>query len=431
MNCRLLIAFLLLVAITHAESTPVPRSYSVSRQFIVYGPDARLRGAVCDLAERTKAAALRLLGENDAWKTPILINAQLPQANLPDVPRAQLSFSQTGFGLKLQLDLSLVADLTGPVVEREILRAIFLEMMYRAAPDTPPGTAYVEPPDWLLEGTLALAPGHDSGKIADALTVPVASGNILPLADFLRQRPELLDSPSRALYRAYAAALVTLLSDAPGGPAALARYLGDLPQAGNDPLAELRAHFPSLGADLEAMRKHWALAVARAAASERYRLLSCEETERELLRVLRVDLREGEKPIASYALEEFPKFAGLPAAPKALSNLVDELLLLSGRANPLFVPVLAEYAKIASEIARQKKPKRLPARLAELRSRREQIVRRMSAIADYLNWHEATQTRSFSGSFQAYHHAAEAAEERQVRRRDAISVYLDALESQF
>ncbi len=56
----------------------MPRSVSTSRQFIVYASDARLRGAICDVAERTKQSALQLLQEQDAWKTPILINAQLP-----------------------------------------------------------------------------------------------------------------------------------------------------------------------------------------------------------------------------------------------------------------------------------------------------------------------------------------------------------------
>ena len=33
---------------------PAERSVSSSRQFIVYGTDVRLRGAICDLAEQSK-----------------------------------------------------------------------------------------------------------------------------------------------------------------------------------------------------------------------------------------------------------------------------------------------------------------------------------------------------------------------------------------
>src|SRR5947207_1464494 len=102
------------------------RSISTSRQFVVYGPDARLRGAVCDVAERTKQIALTLLAERDAWKTPIVIHAHYPEANLPEAPPAYLDVAQTGFGLKLQLELVIGAEISGPRVEREILRAIFL-----------------------------------------------------------------------------------------------------------------------------------------------------------------------------------------------------------------------------------------------------------------------------------------------------------------
>jgi hypothetical protein len=83
----------------------LPRSVSTSRQFIVLGPDAALRGKICGLAEQTKKSLLTLLQQADEWKTPVVVNAQRPQANLPEARPAELNFSQTGFGLKLQLDL--------------------------------------------------------------------------------------------------------------------------------------------------------------------------------------------------------------------------------------------------------------------------------------------------------------------------------------
>jgi hypothetical protein len=47
-----------------------------------------------------------------------------------------------------------------------------------------------------------------------------------------------------------------------------------------------------------------------------------------------------------------------------------------------------------------------------------------------MNWFEATQQQTQSGAFAEYMKAAELAMERQPRRRDPISVYLDALEAQ-
>ncbi|MGI8821024.1 MAG: hypothetical protein ACR2ID_09190 [Chthoniobacterales bacterium] len=413
-----------------SAAAPLPRSVSVSRQFIVYGADARLRGAICDLAENTKKVALSLIAETDRWKTPILVNAQYPQANRPELPPARLTLSQTGFGLKLQLDLTIGADVSAPAVEHELLRALFLEMIYRQQPNTPAGASYIEPPEWLLAGAQATGQGRDLAPLADGLAVPIASGRILPLQDFLRQQPALLDSPSRALYRAYAAAVVAMLHDTPEGRAGLARFVGDLTQSSNDPLADLRAHFPSLGENTAKIEEHWTNAVMQLAQRDRYRLLDCRGTESALALALQVGITRPHEPASIHPLEDFATFRRDPAAPAALLRLKDELSLLASRAHPLYRPVILGYQEII-RLLQARKLKKIPHRLAELRSLREQLTRRMDAVGDYLNWFEATQARTASGAFDEYMKAAERAVAPPARRRDAISVYLDAMEAQY
>src|SRR5713226_7319067 len=122
-----------------------------------------LSGCRNSASKLTKVNLLALLRQPDRWKTAVIINLQPQQANLPEIPPAELRFSQTGFGLKLQLDLTIAQDLDGALVERELLRAILLEMIYRKEPDIAPDTVFVEPPDWLLDGVLALTPGRDRG----------------------------------------------------------------------------------------------------------------------------------------------------------------------------------------------------------------------------------------------------------------------------
>src|SRR5206468_11933381 len=94
-------------------------SISPSREFVIYGADPKIRGAVSSLAEQTKANLLALLRQRDDWKTPVVVNLQSQQANLPEVPPADLRFSQTGFGIKLQLDLTISKNLDVSVLERE------------------------------------------------------------------------------------------------------------------------------------------------------------------------------------------------------------------------------------------------------------------------------------------------------------------------
>src|SRR4029077_16305797 len=138
-SCRDILIFSLF-AFQSLRATLPERSVSPSRQFVIYGLDARLRGAISGLAESTKANLLVLLQRTDAWKTPLIINLQLGHANLSEVPLAALRFSQTGFGLKLQLNLAVDSRLDGAEVERELLRAILLEIIYRRQPDIAAGT---------------------------------------------------------------------------------------------------------------------------------------------------------------------------------------------------------------------------------------------------------------------------------------------------
>src|SRR5216110_2894313 len=189
------------VAWQAAYAAQPEHSTSPSRQFVIYGADAKVRGAISGMAEQTKANLLGLLRQRDDWKTPIVVNLQPQQANLPEIPPADLRFSQTGFGIKLQLDLTISKNLDVSLVERELLRAILLEMIYRNQPQISAGAVLVEPPDWLIDGVLALSPGRERAPLIEALA---NNDKPLSLERFLRQRPGLLGSMGRTLYRAYA-----------------------------------------------------------------------------------------------------------------------------------------------------------------------------------------------------------------------------------
>jgi len=409
---------------TRLLCAPLGRSVSPSRQFIVYGANDPLRGAVCELAERTKANLLALLRQPDRWKTPIVVNLQSPQANLPEIPPAALRFSQTGFGLKLQLDLTITQNVDGALVERELLRAIVLEMIYRSEPNLAPGTAFVEPPDWLLDGVLGLTPGRDRGTFVEALS---ASEKRMSLEEFLQQRPVPLDSPGRTLYRAYSVALVQLLVDGTDGRSRITRYIDKLSGASNDPLADLKAQFPLLSGDVE---KTWQSSVARLSDVQSYQLLTFAESERRLDELLRVKIPDTGKSTKAVELSELAQRKTTAAEKTALSLLSQNLLLFAIRANPIMRPIAREYEQIVARLARGKW-KGVAKRVAGLKDIRARIAARMSDIDDYMNWFEATQSKSGSGIFADYLRAADQPRAPGPRRRDALSVYLDALANQF
>ncbi len=393
----------------------------------MYGADVRVRGAMCELAERTKSNLLRLLGQRDGWKTPLIVNLDYPRANFPDAPVAQLDFSQLGYGLKLQLNLLLTSDMKGRPVQRELLRAILVEMMYRNRAHIAAGTPYVTPPDWLVEGVLALEPGRDSDDDAKLLRTIVASKTIAPLEEIVSQKRAQLDAPSRRLHSAYSRALVQLLLGTPGGNSQLAGFIQDLPDAPNDRMADLRAHFPeTLG---RAPGKWWALSVAGLSATDRYQMLSAAETATRLDLALRFSLPAQDGTARDYSLGEYNAFRKLPAHREALGQVGQRLQLLGAQAHPSYRPLVQEAYELTELLARGQ-TRGIAPRLARLTSYRAVIEQQGTAIDDYLNWFEATQSKTSSGVFSQLIEARRKEDEALPRRRDPISVYLDSIEMQ-
>lgn len=402
-------------------------SVSPSRQFVIYGADAALRGTISELAEQTKTNLLVLLQQRDEWRTAVVINLQSQQANLPEIPPTDLRVSQTGFGVKLQLDLIVGENPDGSLIERQLLRAILLEMIYRDEGDLVPGTTLVEPPDWLVEGVLALTPGRERQALMQS---PSTTDKGKSLEEFLGQRFDLLDSAGRMLYRAYSIALVQLLLDGGGGQARLARFIANLSHASNDPVGDLKAWFPQLRQDLE---NKWRSTVSRLSEHQTYQLLTFVESERRLDELLQIkisdDARNRGRP-KTMNLSELARRKASPDEKAAVTQMSQALLLLVGAAHPVLRPVAREYQQIAALLARGKR-RGIAKRVSRLDVTRKQLGARMGEIDDYMNWFEATQMESRSGAFNDYLKAATQSQASAPRRRDPLSVYLDALADHF
>ncbi len=399
-------------------------STSPSRQFVVYGADAKVRGAISGLAEQTKTNLLGLLRQRDDWKTSVVVNLQPQQANVPEIPPADLRFSQTGFGIKLQLDLTISKNVDVSLVERELLHAILLEQIYRNQPHIIAGAVLVEPPDWLIDGALALSPGRDRGPLIEAV------GNVekpLPLEKFLRQRPGLVDSAGRTLYRAYAFALMQMLLDGKNGGTQLAKYIDHLSDSSNDPLADLKGQFPLLADDAE---RTWQLALNRLKSLQTFRLLTFAESEQRLDELLRVKISEAKKPVKLVRLDELTQHKLSASEKMALDQLKRDLMFLVPQTNPVLRPIGREYQEVAALLARGKR-RGVQKRLCRLELTRQQLAARMTEIDDYLNWFEATQMNRGSGNFTGYLKAVDQSQVPAPRRHDPLSVYVDALEDQF
>jgi hypothetical protein len=228
------------------------------------------------------------------------------------------------------------------------------------------------------------------------------------------------------LYRARSFALVQMLIDGRDGPGRLAQYIRHLPDASNEPLTNLKAHFPFLVADAEGS---WQLTLRRARNFQTYQLLTFAESEQRLAELLSVKISQANKQAKVVTLDDLAKRKISPGEKMALSQLNRDLLVFVVRANPVLRPIAREYEEITALLARGKR-RGVAKHLSHLDVTRKQLAARMSDIGDYMNWFEATQMKNRSGNFADYLKAVDQSQSSASKRHDPLSVYVDALEDQ-
>jgi len=408
------------------------KSTSESGQFVVYCDDLAVRLRITGLVEDEKRGVLKLLGAKDEWKYPIVVNVERISAAAPGIPVSQVRLIEVDGGFKVELDLCLGADPRNLRLEEQIIRAVLLEYSYRLQPPDQAGATYNEPPPWLIEGAVEIFRSREAGTKADVYKALIDSNEVPKFEDFLGQRSLDLDSTSLALYRACSLGLVELLMELPRGPAGLAAYLRD-PERDNTSVEILKKHFPALATGGQSLEKWWSLSLARLSASERYKGLTLEETDQRLTALLtfqvQITLKTGSET-KTFALDQFKDYLKYHECRNALDQLGRSLTALDAIGSPPIRPVIFEYEKITMDLAHGK-AHGIAERIASAEKVRRMTLKRMSDIADYMNWFEATQMTELSDTFDGYMKTAAELSAPPARRQDPISRYLDNIEIEF
>jgi hypothetical protein len=406
------------------------RSESSSKQFVVFSTDIRLRQRVASYAEELKADVLQLLGDSDHWKMPIVITLERASAQDSAAPPAQLRLVDTPAGQKIEINVKIGDDPASVNFQKYLLRALLLEYAYRGIP-VKGGTAYVEPPWWVVEGLVEMERRRDSGIDSDLFRRLVEANHLPPLEGFLMEKPEQLSPTAVAVDRALAMGLLQMLADQPRGHENLAHLVRAWPQSNGDPMALLAKQFPAVAGNRTTLQKWWTVNLARFAAVDRYQALTVAETDKTLADLLEVELvinKAGEKK--TFAVADFAHFMKLPASRTTLAGRQTEIIALGTRANALMRPVVTGYEEILALLSRGK-THGLRDRLEKVEAYRAVVLRRTSEIADYLNWWEATQLKSRSGEFDNYLKTANEISEQDRKQTGPIGKYLDELEQEF
>ena len=402
---------------------PLQRSVSSSQQFVIYHSDRALRSRLARRVEDLKEQWLRSLRLADEWKSPIII--QVIPLWRPDSPRIRTGlYEGDGGALKVQIDVYDAASLKSADFHTEVYRALFLEYAYRNLPPKA-GKSFHQPPAWLIEGLYEDAVARDEG-IATGVYEQLIKEESPPRLDaFLKERPEMLDATSRAIYRARALGLFRALLRTPDGAKYLAEYCSSLASLNPADGAKLLERFPTLSEQPATLSKMWTLSLADASASNRVMPLSVGETQKRLSLILEIAApMDPRKPRTTVATgpEGLQAVARASTGRYVLRQKAEDLLRLEVRAHPLIRPIVEEYRAIASQLA-AKPRKNLATRIRKNMQLHQAVVKRADEMEDYLNWFEATRLDTPSREFDSPTSSLS------FRRNDAVSSYLDDVEA--
>ena len=161
----------------------------------------------------------------------------------------------------------------------EVYRALFLEYAYRNLPPKA-GKSFHQPPAWLIEGLDQDAAARNEGIATGVYEQLIKEESPPKLDTFLKERPEMLDATSRAIYRARALGLFRALLRTPDGAKYLAEYCSSLPSTNPADGAKLLEKFPALSEQPATLSKMWTLSLAERSASNRVMPLGVGETQK-------------------------------------------------------------------------------------------------------------------------------------------------------
>ena len=405
---------------------PLQRSVSSSQQFVIYHSDRGLRSRLAQRAEDLKNHWLRRLRLSDDWKSPIII--QVLAIGRRDSPRIRTAlYESDGGASKIQIDVGDTAALKGSDFDLEIYRALFLEFGYRNVL-AKAGKALHQPPAWLVEGLFEDVIAREEGIAVSVYERLINAKDSPDLTAFLKERPEMLDATSHAIYRAKALGLLRALLSSPDGAKHLADYCANLASLNPSDGAELLQKFPSLVDNPVMLSKLWTLSLADASAANRVTPLSVKETDRRLTLILEITAPMNPAKPDGGTLngpEALPALAKSKTGRYLVRQKAEELLRLEIRAHPLIRPIVQEYRLIASELAAKPK-KKVEVRIRKNLQLQQAVVKRADEMEDYLNWFEAAQLSTPSKEFDSAVDAQSNA--LTFHRNDTMSRYLDDIE---
>jgi hypothetical protein len=419
------------------QAAPAGAEWVVSRsqQFRVAGGDSLVRGTVAMLAEETKDDLLKLTGEKDAWKVPVIIRLY----GKPGDPLPARTVNMRLLVLEGVSELNLDVHLSRGIEHERFKRAVTAALLYERSLRQHPAREADPPlrvPPWLTDGLREATAWHldqSDRRLYEALFKRGGMFKIDELFAVGENTFEEMDAAMLAAFRVSAGAMVMALLEQPQGKQGFRSFLTEVAAYEGEMPGLLRRHFPELNLSETSLAKWWALQLANKGGRNLLTdILTIPQTEAALVEALHLDFRTAEGIIQQKPLAAWPELATLrePERFAAVRLAQDALVRLSYRCFPSYRPLLTDYQSVLNAIAKNK-AKDVPKRLAALAQTRATMLTRATRARDYLDWFEITRARETSGAFDDYLRLKERLKANPHHRKDDLSEYLDRMDHIF
>jgi len=249
------------------KSSAVPSSTSSSGQFIVYGPDLRVRSGIAGKCEDISLELGRLLRTPDAWVRTVVVQIKaLTPADPPDLGISTQVSALTHGGFHLQMNVPERSGLRPADFRRELIRLLLSERILRSHKEVPDERSSNLVPPWVHTGVIKALEYRLRGRPSAEFAAIFKSGKVYGIEEILDAEATGLDGLSRTIYETSCCALVLAVLDQPDGPLRFSRFLAALAQEEKPQRELLKQWFPALAESDTSLNKWWSLQLASLAA---------------------------------------------------------------------------------------------------------------------------------------------------------------------
>lgn len=249
------------------KSSAVPSSTSSSGQFIVYGPDLRVRSGIAGKCEDISLELGRLLRTPDTWVRTVVVQIKaLTPADPPDLGITTQVSALTHGGFHLQMNVPERSGLRPADFRKELIRLLLSERILRSHKEVPDERSSNLVPPWVHTGVIKALDYRLRGRPSAEFAAIFKSGKVYGIEEILDAEATGLDGLSRTIYETSCCALVLAVLDQPDGPLRFSRFLAALAQEEKPQRELLKQWFPALAESDASLNKWWSLQLASLAA---------------------------------------------------------------------------------------------------------------------------------------------------------------------